>query len=148
MTPKRVTQRRTRLEKHFSDVFADLVGSIPQPEIARKYGVTPAAVTLFKQRNAEALEQAMNEVTKYHADTAIANKEYRIGELSSLYEVARAEIATAESHSDKAMMINTAAARLKQVAEELGQLPRPDQNINVKAMLLLREVSGTDTDVS
>ncbi len=45
-------------------------------------------------------------------------------------------------------MLNQARGALKQVAEELGQLPRPDQNINVKALLLLREISGTDTEVS
>lgn len=148
MTAKRVTQRRTKLEKQFSDVFSDIMAGLPGTEIAAKYGVDRSAVAHFKRRNAEALNQAMVEVTNYSKQTDVANKEYRISELGGLYGVAKAEIQTAESSTDRLNAVKTAMGALRGVAEELGQLPRPDQNINVKAMMLIREIGGTEIDVS
>lgn len=148
MTAKRVTQRRTKLEKHFDTVFTDIMSGMPNTAIAQKYDVDKSAVTYFKQRNAEALDQAMKEVVRYSRAQDIANKDFRISELGSLYTVAKSEIDVAETTPDRLNAVKTAMGALRGVAEELGQLPRPDQNINVKAMLLVREIGGTDVDVS
>jgi hypothetical protein len=150
--------------------------SLNLTEIAAKYGVDHSAVVRFKQRNAEALDAAMRIATNNARVVAIANKEYRLGvkdRLETLLEavrVARANGGTGESTglvTKTYRMIGTGEnAQIKEeykvdvglvaaidslhksAAEELGQLPRPDQNINIKAMLLLREVGGTDVEVS
>lgn len=176
MTTKRVTQRRTKLEKHFSEVFTDCMAGMNLPEIAAKYGVDPSAVTRFKQRNAEALDQAMREVIDYSRQTAIADKQYRLmvkDRLETLLEKVRQDRANGGTGLETGLVAKTyrmigsglnaqiveeykvdtglvaAIDSLhKSAAEELGQLPRPDQNVNVKAMLLVREIGGTDIDVS
>lgn len=146
MPAKRLTQRRTRLEKNFTAVFSDMLSGMTQPEIAAKYGVGPSAVAHFKSRNAEALQQAMAETAYRSREVDIANKTYRISELGDLYGTAKAEITTAESTTERLAAINTASARLRQVAEELGALPRPDQNINIKAAVLVRQLEGAQLD--
>lgn len=174
MTPKRVTQRRTRLEKHFDTVFQDIVAGLSGAEIAVKYKVDPSAVTYFKRRNAEALDQAMREVTDYSKQTAIADKQYRLmvkDRLESLLETVREARSRGETGEDTGLVtktykmigsgesaktvveyrVDTALVAAidslhKSAAEELGQLPRPDQNINIKQLLLVREIDGASIE--
>jgi hypothetical protein len=102
----------------------------------------------FQQRHAETINAQVSEVEERAEQYRIAHKVYRIGEHQELYDTSKASIAEAETTQDKLAAVKTALQALHSVAEELGQLPRPDQNINIKAMLLLREVGGTDVEVS
>lgn len=146
MTPKRVTQRRTKLEKHFTDVFSDLMAGKSQTEIAAKYGTTQAAVSLFKTRNAEVLNQALAESAYAVRALDISDKTFRISEYSDLYSKAKAEVDAAEASSDRVSAIREARGSLRAVAEELGALPRPDQNINIKALIAVRQVEGINLE--
>lgn len=176
MTAKRVTQRRTRLEKNFSTVFQDVVAGMSQSAIAAKYGVRQQSVSEFIGRNRVALDQAMTEVTDYVKQVAIADKQYRLmvkDRLESLLETVRVARTNGETGESTGLVTKTykiigtgKSAQLveeykvdtalvaaidslhRSAAEELGQLPKADQNINVKAMLLIREVGGTDIEVS
>lgn len=159
MTTKRLTQRRTRLEKHFPEVFSDLVSGVTQPEIARKYGVDPSAVAYFKRRNAEALEKAMSEVVDYTRDVSIANKEWRIREAQGDYDKV-IDWLTEHSMTERTVRwdkdgnevgetirirkdaLDLLKGYRREVAEELGQLPKADLNINLKAAVLVRQIEG------
>jgi hypothetical protein len=159
MPPKRVTQRRTRLEKHFTDVFSDVLAGLNQQEIARKYKVTPAAVSLFKTRNSEVIEQALKEVGYKTREAAIADKQYRIMEAQNDYNTIEEWLGEhglsertvrydkdgneiGETIRFRKDLVDARRQLRRDVAEELGQLPRPDQNINVKALMLVRQVEG------
>lgn len=122
------------------------MAGMAQTEVAAKYGVTPAAVSYFKTRNAEVLNQAMAETAYRSREVAIADKTYRISEYSELYNKAKSEIDSAEESSDRISAIREARGSLKAVAEELGALPRPDQNINIKAAVLVRQLEGSNPE--
>ncbi len=145
-----------------------------QADVARKYGTARTSVTEFVRRNSEALQQAMNEVVDYSKQTAIADKQYRLmvkDRLESLLETVRQARSRGETGESTGLVTKTykiigtgKSAQMveeykidtglvaaidslhKSAAEELGQLPRPDQNINVKALLLVREIDGASLE--
>ncbi len=119
-----------------------------QADVARIHKVSREAVSKFAERHAEELITRTEAIEAEAANYAIASKAWRIGEYDSLYATAKAEIDLAEDTYGKVAAVKAASGALRAVAEELGALPRPDQNINVRAQLLIRELGGTDIDVS
>lgn len=145
MTVARKTKRRNKLETVAVEAMADLM-SMTIPDAARKYGVTRQSMHQFAYRHAEELEELKQKVVERAETFEIEQKHYRLGETQELYTRAKAEIDLAEDTYSKVAAIKTANGLLRYAAEELGQLPRPDQNINVKAMMLIRQVEGADIE--
>lgn len=145
MLIKPVFNTRSRLEKNFAAVFRDLAdGRMTQVAIAAKYRVSQQAVSQFAERNRPALDQAKAETVDYTKQALVADKGYRISELGDIYSKTREEYEAAESTSDRLAALKESRGTLRAVSEELGQLPRPDQNINIKAALLIRQIEGSD----
>lgn len=128
-------------------MFKDLVDGLNMTEMAAKYHVDHSAVVKFKQRNAEALEQAIAEVVDYSRKVAISDKTFRISELGGIYDNAKSEYGSAEATTDRLAALREARSTLRAVAEELGDLPKPDQNLNIRAQVLLRQVEGTTEEL-
>lgn len=160
MPAKRATARRNRLERNYTAVFSDLVdGTQTQRAIAEKYGVTPMAVQKFVQRNTEALDQASREVARYSADKAIADKVWRISEAQRAHDEVDAWLAenglsetTKRYDRDGNVVGETVRFRKdaldlqrqlrRDVAEELGQLPKnADVTVN-NLQVLIRQYNG------
>ncbi len=146
MTVARRTKRRTRLEKQTQEVIGDLLDGMSQANVARKYAVATSSVSDFAVRHGEEINRRAEAVETDSAVHQISSKVWRIGENQELYSLAKAEVTTAETTSERLAAINTASARLRQVAEELGALPRPDQNVNIRAQLLVREYKGANPE--
>lgn len=148
MTARRITGRRHKLEKQRIDVLDMLTSGKTQAEVARITKVSREAVSKFVERHASELIARTEAIEADAANYAISSKVWRIGEYDDLYARAKAEIDLAEDTYGKVAAVKAASGALRAVAEELGALPRPDQNINIKAMMLIREVGGTEIDVS
>ncbi len=89
MTVKRLTKRRTKLEKRQSEVIADLISGLAPVEVAKKYAVARSSVGDFIDRHREtvtALQLAYDEQVR---NFAIASKVFRVRELDSLYNESR-----------------------------------------------------------
>lgn len=85
MTQKRLTQRRTKLEKQKELVLTDLLGGLSQAEVAQKYMVSRPAVSTFVDRHRDSLTALQLEVGRQVTDYAIASSVFRVRELDSLY---------------------------------------------------------------
>jgi len=115
---------------------------ISRSEIARRYDVSPAAVTLFAQRNEEEIAAVRADMNDAFAGILIANKANRLEAYQELYEVATTpapklaangkvvqdiivDPETGEASVGTVMEVDVRAAAqvLKQAAEEMGQLP-------------------------
>ena len=84
-------------------VIRDLaLTAMTQQELADKYGVTRAAISAFKMRNAEEIAAVAADADNEYAGIWIADKANRLTAYGEIYEAMQA---------------------LKSVAEEMGQLP-------------------------
>lgn len=152
MTTKRLTNRRSTLNKRAEDVIADIIEGLSGADIARKYGVSRAGVLYFERRFAATILQAKAEVGRQVEDYAIASKINRIAakdrrwQLLEAVRQARAHGGTGEETGLMVKQIRrigsgedaeyitefkvddgliSAMERLERsAAEELGQLPK------------------------
>ena len=114
------------------------LGALKQTQLADKYDVTPAAITLFKQRNADEINAIRADMDNEYAGLLIVQKAYRLGTLQTLLEMALTpqpkvsasgrvayvtDPATGEERMVEEIALDSATRILKQVAEEMGQLP-------------------------
>lgn len=110
------------------------LGELTQTAIAERYGVTQSAVSQFAARNAEEIRAIREDSANEFAGILIASKQERLGVYEQLLEAAltptpkvtqtgRAVVDPVTG--EPVMEINEGAASrvLKQVAEEMGQLP-------------------------
>lgn len=88
------------------------LGDVTQAALAERYGVSPAAVTYFKQRFAAEIEDIRGDAEGEYAGVLIARKINRL----QMYQEA---IERAEDSGDDKLL----ARLLRQVAEECGHLP-------------------------
>ena len=146
MTTARLTKRRTTLEKHRSEVLDMLLDGAKPADIAKRHKVSIEAVMKFQQRHAETINTQVAAAEEKADIHRVSRKAYRIGEMQGLYDTSKAEINLAEDTSGKVAAIKTALSILHAAAEELGQLPRPDQNINLRAQVLIRELKGANPE--
>ena len=115
---------------------------ITRSEIARRYDVTPGAVTQFADRHAEEIAAVREAMDDEFAGIAIASKVNRVALLQEIAEKALEPVPKVSANGKVTMVINpdtkepeivmevdarAAMAALKQVAEELGQLVQRSQ---------------------
>lgn len=136
MTTARLSKRRTHLERNAHRVLDDFQDGLGPTAIARKYKVSPEAVQKFKERHQDEITANALQLRREASDYKIAQKVYRIGELEDLYNESRAIGREAETPQDKLAAVRVASDRLKQAAEELGQLPKQDITLNVQNNVL------------
>lgn len=124
-TRPKTLANRNRLEKPWVRVqlIRELAQSMKQVDLAKKYDVTEGAITLFKQRHAERIEEVRNNLNDQLAGLWIAKKEARL-------EVYQNDLEWIDEVGNPLDNIKDKARILKQVAEELGQLP-PRINVAV-----------------
>lgn len=164
MTVARLTKRRNRLEKVHQQVLDDLIQSgLTQAEVAVKYKVTPAAISEFvKRHSVELLTQteAIEEAAKVYRITvkteriADAQAEYdKLGEWLDEHGLTERAVRYDKDGNEVGETIRLRKDAIdarrqyrREVAEELGALPRPDQNINIKAAVLVRQLEGAQLD--
>ncbi len=174
MTVARSTLRRTSLEKHKGEVIALLLTGMKPGEIATKYKVHPSALTKFMRRHEDRLVTLRDKVTAQVEDYAIAAKVNRVATndlLKNLLDQVREARQNGGTGIETGLVVRTykalgsgdnmqiveeysidpallaAVDRLhRSTAEELGQLPRPEQNVNLRAQVLIREIAGFDPE--
>ncbi|HWT45245.1 MAG TPA: hypothetical protein VN085_04730 [Vicinamibacterales bacterium] len=106
-------------------------------QLAKKYGVSGASITEFRQRHAEEIAAVAAAADDEFAGILIANKAYRLAALQEMHEIAltpqpkvgnNGKIVTRwnpETGEDEEVMevdVRAAALVSKQAAEELGHL--------------------------
>lgn len=108
-------------------------GELSQTQIAEKYGVSPAAMTQFKQRNAEGIEEIRVAMVRGVGDELaglwIAKKANRISEYQNQIDRI-AEKAEAADWKISSEWIKTAQTAIRSVAEELGDLAKSQVTVN------------------
>ena len=113
------------------------LGELNQTALAEKYDVSPAAITQFKQRNAETIAAIAAHADDEYAGMWITRKVARLAELERIFDkamtptpkispkgstVSHYDPETGESHTIMEIDGRAAMQALKQAAEELGQL--------------------------
>jgi len=91
--------------------------------MAVEYGVTGAAITLFKQRYAHEIAQIRADYDNKFAGLWVADKLNRIATYEADIEAIEAKSQKDGSTMADADMLRVKGSFLKAVAEELGQLP-------------------------
>lgn len=97
-----------------------------QSELARKYDVTPAAISAFVQREEELIAEIRNNLDDEFAGLWVARKARRVAEYER--DIDRVDAALGDDPAaDGALpapdLIKIKHAAMRAVAEELGQLP-------------------------
>ena len=142
MTTKRLTPRRTTLEKRRAEVMALIVEGVKDAEVARRFSVSREAVSKFHERHAEEIGKAQAIVERRVEDFAISNRVNRVMEYQSLYDATHdwqeehglSEVAQrfdaktgnliGETVTLNKSVIDAKHLILEAVARELDQLPR------------------------
>jgi hypothetical protein len=117
------------------------LGDLNGVQLAEKYGVSTAAISQFKQRNAEGIKAIVADADNEFAGILIAQKVARLAAYEELHAIAITpqpkispsgkivkEWITDEDGNDHEVVVNevdvrAAALVMKQAAEEMGQLP-------------------------
>jgi len=110
------------------------LGELSQSALAEKYDVTPAAITMFKKRNAEAIAAVRADADNEFAGILIAEKVNRVQMYEELLHKAlvpmpkvsnKGTLVTDPETGEYVYEVDVRAAMqaLKSVAEEMGQLP-------------------------
>lgn len=172
MTQVRLTKRRNRLEKRRDEVIKALA---TQPrtlaEIASDFGVSESALYLFQERHAEEIEPMRESAREAALDFAIAQKVHRMRNKQMLWSLL-GEVVEARKRGETGLHTGLVVKTVRELksgtlveeyriddgllaaverletsaAHEMGDIPRPDQNINVKALLLVREIDGASLE--
>lgn len=136
-----------------------IANGVPDAEIARQVGVSRQAVTAYKHKHADLVAPVVAEVERQITDYAIASKVNRIAELQHLYDLTRQEVdefgitvvEQRTEHDDgketvivtrdyRSGLVKEARGILRQVSEELDELPRGNPNSNTsETFVLIRE---------
>lgn len=114
------------------------VGEVKRTALARKYGVSPSAITAFAKRNAAEVDAIKAQLDDQFAGLWIARKENRLAQYQADYEAS-------EQHdkSEHFEWIRVRTQIMHQVAEELGQLP-PRATLTI--MPVAHVIVGVDPD--
>lgn len=98
-----------------------------QRELAQRYGVTQQAVSLFAARHAERIAQVAEKLDDEFAGLWVANKGNRLAvlehQVDEVLDIMSDPDRAARSGVQAAEMMRVVQTGLKQIAEELGQLP-------------------------
>lgn len=114
-------------------------GKMTQAQMAVRMGVSESAVTLFKQRHADAIAAIAADVENEFAGIAIAQKSNRLAVYEE--ELAKAQRAGGDKH--------IVARLLRQIAEEMGHLPSRVQlsgQVGIQTTYTITGEDGTPVD--
>lgn len=153
------------LEKRQALVISRLSTGHSQADVAREFGATTGAVALFVARHAAEIDEMTAAVNSVVKQNEIANKDFRVKELGAIYNDLKSEReqygihvvqTVTETDGETTRVIETRDLRrdlvaesravLRAVAEELGQIPKTDQNINIRQQVLIRQIEGVDPE--
>lgn len=108
-------------------------GELTQQEIGERYGATQQAVSQFAERHAETIRQIRENTAEEFAGIQLAKKANRLEAYQDLIEQALTPIPKIDNKGNRVTDVDgsvvyevngdLAAKVLKQIAEELGQLP-------------------------
>lgn len=127
----------------------------------KRISVSQPAITQFRQRHVAAIEAKKAEAVQAVKDEWIADKQERIKRLAGLYQdvedwqtengISEVTISYDKDGAERgrtlklnAALVNAKRGILSDVSDQLGQTPRPDQNLNIKAQVLVRQYVGFD----
>lgn len=103
------------------------VGDQKQTDLAKKYGVTPQAVSAFADRHRLRIEAVRRDVENEFAGIAYANLSNRVEMLNGLVEYATGLLEDPERQArlsvGTAEILGQVRATAHEIAEQLGQLP-------------------------
>lgn len=147
-------------------VIGFVVSGMTDLEVSRaistkRRSVSQPAITQFRQRHAaeiEAAKAALVEATRHHW---IADQQQRIEKLEQLFDdvqsyqdengLSEVTIGYDDQGGERSRTVRFAGAIvaakrgiLSDVSDELGQKVKPDQNVNLRAQVLIRGVTGFD----
>lgn len=138
--------------------------SMTWDSIAKRYGVSGAAITQFRKRNAEEIAAVAKAADDEFAGILIAQKEFRLRAYQEIYETAMTPQPKVAANGNVAMRIDPetkqvvqvmevqlgeARQALKQAAEELGQLAnRITMTGDLNTTTTYRIVNVTDDDLT
>lgn len=112
-------------------------------QLAEEYGVVPSAITNFAHRHAAELEQIRRDLDNEFAGLWIAQKAARLAEYEQ--DVNRINDTLDDEERPDTNLMRTKQAALRQVAEELGQIPSK-VNLSVEPVTVRYEVVGVETE--
>lgn len=158
--------RRHVLARNAPEVVAIFATGERPVDVARMYGVDKSTATRFEHEHREAIDAMRVEVIKQVEDYAIAHKVNRIAALDKLYRLMDAEVdedglavteirheyrngeqvAEVETRDFRGALVREIRGVLKDAADELGQIPRPDVHNTVNVGILVRQLSGYDPE--
>lgn len=114
-------------------------GEHSQAYLAELYDLTESGVSAFKRRNAQEIQEIVDNIDDRFAGMWIAKKEKRIAEYLSQVELVQ------DSTDADAPMLRVAQAALRAVADELGDIPNKS-TVEVKAETVTYTVEGVDLE--
>lgn len=98
-------------------------GEVKRTVLARRYGVSPQAITQFAKRYRWEIDQIRGHVDEALAGLWISSKDNRLAAYQGEYEASLAN----EFYSNHYEHVKTRAAILRAVADELGDIPNKSQ---------------------
>ena len=114
-------------------------GDRTRSQLARHYGVSPARITGFAKEHAREIDAIRADLDNQFAGLWIASKEHRIAAYQADFET------SAEGdYSAHYEQVRTRTAILRNVAEELGQLPT--RSTTAIIVPVVHQVIGVDLD--
>ena len=158
--------KRTKLEKHRAQVLGLLIEGKTHAHIARIFEVSREAVGKFSDRHRDTIAAGLAELAERTRSLALATREQRIHERVWWYDQIKQEaqdhgvvvverttetdgvgetasVTVIETRDFRAGMVKEARGLLREIAEELDQLPRgPTPSVEVNVGVLVRYVEG------
>ncbi len=129
-----------KLKRNEAVVLGLLMSNLETSEIAKRFEVSETAVRAFRRRHADVLVPAKLQVVTTVLDVAIRNKEERIRRLAAIATDMHKLRTSGEVEGARnvAALAREERAAYRDVAEELGQLPKGDVNIDARTQVLIR----------
>lgn len=103
-------------------------GTPKRSQLAKMFGVGSNAISNFAKRNARAIDEVRQAIDDEFAGLWVARKEARLAELEWMIDI----LGEAIEEMPDPDMIRIRAALLKNVSEELGQLPPRTQVVSAR----------------
>lgn len=110
----------------------------PQSVLAKEYGVTQGAISLFGIRHSHEIQQVRENSADEYSGLWIAKKLNRLAELQRLFEELDEQPITPNS-------VNAMKSLMRDVAEELGDIPTK-AGVNVNVANVKYEVATIDLE--
>jgi len=122
---------KTNLEGQAALVIALVLDGLSDAKVAEALGASPAGVTLFRHRHIDEINTQRAVRNAGLVDNWIADKQERLSRLRGIFERLEEQVKTAEGR-DLAALAREARGALMDAAAVLGQLPRPNVNIDAR----------------